>query len=200
MDLLQGAFEDLVQQLMAHDFAVRDHFLSEELTASLWVNLQIHLDRNEMKKAGVGKQQLHQLNTDIRRDLICWIEDSSKDPAEKELLHHIRSFIQYLNETCYTGIRNFECHYAWYDKGSFYKKHLDQFKSDQGRKFSLVIYLNENWDERDGGELVLYLPSGRTSILPVGGRAVFFKSDLIEHEVLESFRPRMSIAGWLKNV
>jgi SM-20-related protein len=90
-----------------------------------------------------------------------------------------------------------ECHYAYYDTGSFYKKHIDQFRSDSGRKYSMVLYLNENWQPHMGGQLVLYADQD-VQIDPLGGRMVFFKSDKIAHEVLLSNAPRLSIAGWLK--
>lgn len=95
-----------------------------------------------------------------------------------------------------------EFHYARYDLGSFYKRHLDQFKSHRGRKYSLVIYLNEEWKEEDGGNLRLYLENDRVEdVYPVGGRAVFFKSDELEHEVMPApERSRLSVAGWLKSV
>ena len=64
------------------------------------------------------------------------------------------------------------------------------------------MYLNEDWLESDGGQLALYHPDGtQENVLPVSGRAVFFESDKVEHEVHPSFnRYRLSIAGWLKQV
>ena len=116
-------------------------------------------------------------------------------------MEKIKKLIHYLNSTCYTRINHFEFHYAWYDPGSFYKRHLDQFKSNRGRKFSLVIYLNDNWQQTDAGNLRLYLDGHDIDLFPVGGRAVFFKSDEVEHEVMPSpIRPRISIAGWLKSM
>jgi SM-20-related protein len=109
-------------------------------------------------------------------------------------------FLRYLNLTCYTGLNTGEFHYAWYDIGSFYKKHLDQFRTDSGRKYSIVVYLNENWTDEDGGQLLLYIGGKTIRINPEGGRIVFFESDKIEHEVLSSKRPRMSVTGWLKKV
>jgi SM-20-related protein len=110
----------------------------------------------------------------------------------------VTAFIDYLNQTCYTGINDFEFHYAFYEAGSFYQRHLDQFRADLGRKFSLVTYLNDNWSDDDGGKLSLYLQDRDVSIFPYGGRSVFFKSDEVEHEVHLAGRSRISIAGWLK--
>jgi len=78
---------------------------------------------------------------------------------------------------------------------------LDQFKSEKGRKFSIVLYLNHDWKAEDGGTLSLYPTKGdQREISPLEGRIVFFRSDEMEHEVYPSFtRERNSIAGWLKN-
>jgi len=63
------------------------------------------------------------------------------------------------------------------------------------------MYLNENWETRDGGQLSLYTSKGEVRLIPDGGRIVFFKSDETEHEVHPSMgRYRLSIAGWLKSV
>ncbi len=115
-------------------------------------------------------------------------------------MEQVNSLIAYLNVTCYTGINDVEFHYAYYARGSFYKRHLDQFKTDSGRKFSLVTYLNDNWQPEDGGALVLYVDEKPITLYPNAGRTVFFKSELVEHEVKPSNRDRLSIAGWLKRI
>jgi SM-20-related protein len=106
--------------------------------------------------------------------------------------------VNFLNTTCFTGINDYEFHYALYEKGSFYKKHLDQFKGNNSRQFTLIFYLNEDWESGDGGELRVYIDNAYRDIQPNNQKAVFFKSSEIEHEVLESQTQRMSITGWLR--
>ncbi|MFD2634174.1 2OG-Fe(II) oxygenase [Pedobacter mendelii] len=108
------------------------------------------------------------------------------------------SFILHLNQTCYTGITGYEFHYTMYQKGSFYKKHYDQFKNNGSRKYSMIIYLNIGWKLGDGGELCIYKKGIAQNISPVNCKSVFFKSDKLEHEVLTTNVVRMSITGWLK--
>ena len=110
----------------------------------------------------------------------------------------MNAFVQHLNRYYYTGIRSFEFHYARYDVGSFYKKHIDQFRTDSGRKFSMITYLNDDWRDHDGGELVLYQQEEK-KVIPQGGSTVIFKADELPHEVLPAKRVRRSITGWLKN-
>jgi SM-20-related protein len=84
-----------------------------------------------------------------------------------------------------------------YPPGSYYKRHLDQFKKDDHRKLSVICYLNENWKEEEGGQLRIYLPDKDIDVLPIAGRLVCFRSDQLEHEVLRATRPRLSITGWI---
>jgi SM-20-related protein len=107
-------------------------------------------------------------------------------------------FVAYLNSTCYTGITGYEFHYALYETGSFYKRHLDQFRSNKSRAFSMIMYLNADWETKDGGELCVYHADRIQTIAPENGKCVFFRSNELEHEVLVTHKPRLSITGWLK--
>jgi SM-20-related protein len=109
--------------------------------------------------------------------------------------------MQYLNRTCYLGLKDFEAHYAVYPPETFYKRHLDQFKYNDHRKITFITYLNENWKTTDGGEICLYLPGANgeetVKFLPEAGRFLLFRSDLLEHEVKITQRERYSITGWM---
>jgi SM-20-related protein len=86
-----------------------------------------------------------------------------------------------------------------YESGDFYLKHLDQFKNNPSRKYSMISYLNSNWHESDGGELLIHQTNNNQKIAPTQGKTVFFKSDELVHEVLVTQKTRMSITGWLKS-
>ncbi len=194
-------FEILIDGLINKGVGSCDFFFEPETVRGLRANLLRHFCKGEMRPAGVGKNFDYTKNAAIRGDLIRWVDKSSSDPFESLFLNKVQQFISHMNATCYTGINDFEFHYALYETGSFYKRHLDQFKSDKGRLFSFVLYLNEDWVESDGGRISLYLEEGEMTLLPTEGRVVFFKSDQTEHEVHPSMnRPRLSIAGWLKRV
>ena len=190
-------FELLIQRILDNNYATLPGFFEDSLIGGLRNNLRQRHEEGRMHPAGVGKHFTFQKNLKVRGDVISWIDETNPDEYEREFLHIIESFYRYLNRTCYTGINGFEFHYALYEQGSFYKRHLDQFQQDRGRRFSVVTYLNENWTPDDGGQLVLYVDGAETTIFPEGGRVVFFKADEIEHEVKPAGIDRMSIAGWL---
>lgn len=198
----EARFEALIQGLLSEGHGTCADFIDSLTANGLRSNLMNHKQSGDMRPAGISRQFDYQRNAEVRGDVIRWIENDTSDVFELLVLSRIQAFITYLNRTCYTAINDFEFHYAYYEQGSFYKRHLDQFKSDKGRKYSLVMYLNEDWLESDGGQLSLYHPDGtQENVLPVSGRAVFFESDKVEHEVHPSLnRYRLSIAGWLKQV
>ncbi len=202
MNQNEQQFEKLISEVIDRNYGMCDDFLDGNLLDGLRANLLNFHEGGMMHPAGVGRHFDFTKNLEVRGDVIRWIEEDSTDPFERELMDKISHFIRHLNTTCYTRLNQMEFHYAFYESGSFYKRHLDQFKSHRGRKFSLVIYLNDGWEESDGGNLRLYLDGERVeNVFPVGGRAVFFRSDELEHEVMPSLeRPRISIAGWLKSV
>jgi SM-20-related protein len=194
-------FELLIQGLIDHQYGCCDDFMTSSGIDGLRSNIQSLSESGILKSSGVGNRDNFQQDKTIRGDKINWIEEDSEDESEIAYLKKIGRFINHLNNSCFTSIKSYESHYASYEKNSFYKRHLDQFKNQKGRQFSIILYLNEDWKEEDGGNLCLYLENGELKkIAPFGGRMIFFKSDETEHEVLPSFyRTRNSIAGWLKN-
>lgn len=194
-------FESLIQGLIDNDYGCCNDFIDASTIIGLRTNLETLGEIGRLKPSGIGNKSAFHQDKKIRGDKINWIASQSQDPFEMIYLKKIENFILYLNRTCYSSILSFESHYSAYDKLNFYKKHLDQFKTEKGRKFSIVLYLNDNWTEEDGGHLTLHQKNGElVNISPLGGRMVFFRSDEMEHEVHPSFtRSRSSIAGWMKN-
>ena len=154
-----------------------------------------------MATAGIGNALAKTNTVSVRTDRTSWLEAGTKNSAELEFLEIIERFIAYLNQTCYTGLNASEFHYALYEEGSFYGRHKDQFRNNNNRKYSMISYLNENWVESNGGQLVIHHEERiAQSILPLNCRTVFFQSEILEHEVLKANRSRMSVTGWLKRI
>lgn len=197
--MVEELFEKAIGRVIDSGYAVCDYFIEDKLVKGLRHNLKTLFNNDDLKLAGIGKWDHFQKDRSIRNDRIHWISDQSENTFEKEFLRLVDQFVNYLNSTCFTGIKTYEFHYALYQKGAFYKKHIDQFTNDIGRKYTMIFYLNEDWKGGDGGELVLYFANSEVKILPVAGRLVFFESHKIEHEVKPAKRERMSVTGWLKN-
>lgn len=197
---MNNPFDILIDSYLENKVGIDIGFLSPELSTGLQQNI-VQLQKDELlKAAGIGNELVKDEAQKIRSDKIYWMDNVHPNVFEKEFLVHVENFIDRLNETCYAGINGYEFHYAVYEEGSFYKRHKDQFKNDSERKFSLINYLNTNWHEADGGQLHIYQDDTVQKISPDSGKAVFFKSDEMEHEVTVASRARMSVTGWLKRV
>ena len=194
-------FEKLIEGLIDDNYGCCNDFILPAIVTGLRRNIQALSESGSMEPSGIGNKADFQNDKGIRGDKINWIKEQSTNQFELVYLKKVEKFISYLNKTCYTSIQSFESHYSNYEKKSFYKRHIDQFKTEKGRKYSIVLYLNQNWKEEDGGMLSLYpKDEEQINISPLGGRMVFFRSDEMEHEVHASFtRERRSIACWLKD-
>jgi SM-20-related protein len=195
---LEQSFDTLIDSFLLDNVGIADDFLSVALAAHLKDNL-IGLYRDkQMQSAGTGNDALVVHDKLYRSDKIYWLDRKHDDVHENSFFDLMDRFVVYLNSTCYTGITGYEFHYALYEKGSFYKKHIDQFKNNGSRQYSMIMYLNVDWVTADGGELCIHHPDSIQNISPDNGKSVFFKSSELEHEVLLANKARMSITGWLK--
>lgn len=197
---MQEKFDVLLNSYLDTSVGMDTNFITEALSKGLQQNIA-ELQRSEqMFAAGIGNADKKDNKQTMRSDQIYWLDKSHNNTFENEFLNQIEDFIGYMNETCYTGITDYEFHYAVYETGSYYHRHKDQFQNDDNRKFSLINYLNPNWINDDGGQLLLYQNNAIQSIAPKSQTAVFFKSNETEHEVAVANKKRMSITGWLKVV
>jgi len=188
-------FESVADGLADQGYAIVDQFLIQSEVEAIIKDEKIKLDIESFQKAGIGKHG-KQIN-EVRGDYIKWIESDEASPSLQLYIQRIRDLIQYLNHSLFLSLKDFEVHRTVYPVGTFYKRHLDQFKQNDHRKLSLICYLNENWDETHGGQLRMHLPSGTLDVFPNGGKLVCFRSDMIEHEVLPATRERYSLTGWI---
>lgn len=195
---MNDTFDELIDSYIDNQVGISDRFLSDALALSLTANLKNLYTGNQLSHAGTGNETLAVLNTLVRGDKIHWLDRKHNDATENTFFDLMDSFVLYLNSTCYTGITGYEFHYTLYETGSFYKKHLDQFKNNASRQYSMIMYLNVDWLAIDGGELCIYQNGSSELISPMNSKGVFFKSSDLEHEVLLCNKARMSITGWLK--
>ncbi|MEP6674162.1 MAG: 2OG-Fe(II) oxygenase [Ferruginibacter sp.] len=195
---MYNQFDLLIDSYLDHNVGFDAGFLNKHLSDGLQQHLLQLQEDNQMITAGIGNDRLKDDGQKMRGDSIYWMDKKHTNVFEQEFLTLVEEFIRHLNRTCYAGINGYEFHYAIYEKGTAYKRHKDQFKNDDTRKFSLINYLNDDWLETDGGELMLFQNNNIERIAPHAQSAVFFKSDEMEHEVNCSSRTRMSITGWLK--
>lgn len=192
-------YELLTDDLCAKCYHIIDNFLPQADYEAL-VDKATRLNEHGLyQQAKIGSQADIQQNEQIRTDSIYWIDDKSEEPCTQAYFNTVNGLAKHLNQSLFLSLSEFETHFASYPPGTFYKKHIDQFKTTSNRKISCVYYLNDRWSESFGGALRLYNPQDAliTQTFPIGNRFICFKSEL-PHEVCLTHQTRYSITGWLK--
>ena len=190
-------FEQIVDDLTEKGFSVTDSFLDDsEIEAILSVdefkNKMLHF-----KKAGIGNSASLKINESVRGDYISWVDTKKAHLSISVYVNRLKALQVYLNKTLFLSLKDIELHLTSYPVGSYYRRHVDQFKQQDHRKISVILYLNRDWRSEQGGQLRVYSQSNEIDIFPVAGRLVCMRSDLIEHEVLPASRERLSVTGWM---
>ncbi len=196
--------ESVLNSLETQGWAYSDTLIKAPLRANLLQVAQLFWERGLFHAAHIGHLATKKADPVIRGDQICWLDAHMPETAIQDFLALFTRLQNTLNTTYFMGLRSQELHFARYDPGFGYKKHLDQHRNSPHRKISTVLYLNESWTTEDGGELCLYESEqspreNATRITPAPGRLVIFRSDLVWHEVLPGQKPRWSLTGWLRD-
>ncbi|SIS94963.1 2OG-Fe(II) oxygenase [Neptunomonas antarctica] len=194
--LTEETLDLVAKELSQHGFIVLKSALSAELVRHLLTIAAAHV--TQFQPAGIGREKKHHLNNTIRTDKIRWMDPSNI--TESAYLGEMETLRKAMNKRLFMGLFDYEANFAHYPPGAFYKKHLDAFKGQTNRVLTTVFYLNENWDETDGGDLVVYNLDNQIirHIKPDAGTLVIFLSDEFPHEVSKVFKDRYSIAGWFR--
>ena len=194
---ISTCLEQIADGLADKSYAIVDHFLSLTEVSNILATDEFKNSKLHFKKAGIGRQHEKQVVEAIRGDYIQWVDPQSVSPSIKLYFEKLTSVIQFLNRSLYLSLKDSEIHLTRYPVGTFYKKHIDQFRNDDHRKLSVICYLNADWKEGEGGQLRMHLENGALDVFPEAGKLICFRSDKVEHEVLPATRERFSLTGWL---
>ncbi|MDH0304586.1 MULTISPECIES: 2OG-Fe(II) oxygenase [unclassified Pseudomonas] len=188
----------IVDDLATRGWSQQNLFLPDALVRELALECRRRYAEGDLNPAGVGRGAAQEVREAIRGDQIQWL-----DPGESEVcdryLGAMDGLRQAINQGLFLGLEDFECHFALYPPGAFYKRHLDRFRDDDRRMVSAVFYLNDAWQPEDGGQLRMFLKGGvEHDVQPVAGSLVVFLSGDVPHEVLPAGRERLSLTGWFR--
>lgn len=190
----------IADDLYVQGWSICPDYVPENLRAALLADLAAQEEAGRLTLAAVGRDAAQTVETAIRNDRTLWL--AGRDPAPAAYLDLMGRLRLDLNRRLILGLFEYEAHYARYDTGGFYRKHVDALHGERNRVVSTVTYLTPNWVESDGGHLVLYdaVDQDReiARVLPVAGTLAVFLSEDVPHEVLPPARPRNSIAGWFR--
>jgi SM-20-related protein len=188
----------VVDDLATRGWSEQANFLPADLVRALATECRRRAAEGELNPAGVGRGAAQEVREAIRGDHILWLDPGESDVCDQYLdaMDELRLAI---NQGLFIGLEDYECHFALYPPGAFYRRHLDRFRDDDRRAVSAVFYLNENWQPGDGGELRMFLADEVVrDVQPTAGTLVVFLSGDIPHEVLAARRDRLSLTGWFR--
>lgn len=187
----------IAAQLRERDYLVIPGAITADAIAALRNELLQFREQGRLQPAAVGHGNARQLATQTRSDLTCWLTGETE--VQQLWLATMKSLRETLNEQLMLGLVEYECHYACYSPGSFYRRHVDAFRGNDARQVSTVLYLNPDWSATDGGQLCLYREQELLeTVMPHAGTLVVFLTENVPHEVLVANRERLSIAGWMR--
>lgn len=220
---------DDTRDLNKNGYVILDNFISSDLALELKSDVANLRSKGKFKIAKIGQDSTNTLNTDIRVAETCFLgetklQDVPNGARQKlyDILDGVRSDLSgnpLLDEVDSNGQLEkaapsldpslSELLYAHYPLGGFYRRHVDSVQNSASvlRTYSLLLYLNDEWKESDGGCLRIHLDSGGDylpineepnfiDVEPKASTLVLFKSDKIPHEVLDTTVERNAVVGW----
>ena len=195
---MEQYFQKIAASLEQEGFALTDELFDLRLSGELAAEAQALFEHGALREAQIGKGTEQQRLNSVRGDRIRWLQKENLTTAQQQYWESIDGLRMFLSEYFRMSLPWFESHLATYPPGTFYQRHLDQFRETTNRVFSMILYLNKDWQPAHGGQLRLYLEDRIIDVEPWLGQFICFRSDLIEHEVLATTQNRYSITGWMR--
>lgn len=211
--------DDDLNDLDENGYVVIPNFISDEFTSSICNDIYQLRSKKHFKVARIGQSSTNKLNTEIRVAETCFIDNTRTDrdsmlpPSEART--NLCDSLENLRQDLAASLGNpldstlTELLYAYYPSGGFYRRHRDAIPGSASnlRSYSLLLYLNQNWQPSDGGYLRMHMDEGEDflpegaepdfmDVEPRAGTLVLFESDMVPHEVLDTSEERMAVVGW----
>jgi len=219
--------DSILSELDTKNYVVIPNYLPNDLVTALRNDVAHLRSCNQFKIAKIGQDATNTLDEGIRVAETCFLgkgklSDVPQGGDARDTLYDVIEELRRtlsgnsaldpssINEVAPALDANLsELLYAYYPNGGFYRRHLDAIPQSVSilRSYSLLLYLNVDWKEGDGGNLRIHLDSGGDAkppgeadnfvdVRPEGGTLVLFRSDVVAHEVLDTVKERMAVVGW----
>ena len=199
--LLELQIPRLIESLGEQGWVELTEAFSRRQCQQLLATLEERYVDGRFREARIGQGSNEVLRADIRSDTIEWIEKDDPQISVQTWLKEVDELRCLLNEAFFLSTETYECHFSCYEIGGAYQKHYDRIRGKSTRVLSIILFLNENWQDEDDGRLLIYESKDpkklAATIKPELGTLLIFDSDKIPHEVQVTKRRRLSLTGWL---
>lgn len=150
--------------------------------------------KNTNSLQSLNSQETNTGPTEINNFILL---NSQVDPTSSQwhYIHQIEKLRYFLNREDHFDLSNMVLT-AFLSSPSFYQELVDNIDQEMNKFLTVVLFLNQNWQPRNGGQLRLYLKHKFIDIEPIGGRLVTYFSNNFHHEILPFRQDHFSLSGW----
>ncbi|GLI61955.1 hypothetical protein VaNZ11_004518, partial [Volvox africanus] len=221
-DKVNEILQKVADTLDAYGYAVLDNYISDAVIKGSRAELRVMEPHYSPGMIWVGKEAEAgaQISvSSVRGDIVLWLDDQAlnatafvKDGVRRECSFlQLQQMLADVDELVFEGLRPRLSYLAglhrrsdammavYPGKGTRFAKHVDNTTMD-GRRLTVLTYLNPGWLEKQGGALRLFpIRKGAApvvDILPVSGRVALFLSAEVAHEVMPAYAPRHAVTLW----
>ncbi|KAG2443684.1 hypothetical protein HXX76_002032 [Chlamydomonas incerta] len=202
--------DQVAASLDAYGYAVLDNYISEDAIRAARKELGVMQEHYSPGLIWVGKEAEAgaQISvSSVRGDVVLWLDDQAlgatafvKDGVRRPCgFLQLQQLLADVDELVFEGLRPRLAYLAglhrrsdammaiYPGKGARFAKHIDNTTMD-GRRLTVLTYLNPGWKEEQGGALRLFPvregAAPQVDVLPVAGRVAVFLSAEVAHEVM----------------
>jgi SM-20-related protein len=124
----------IIDGLVSDSYIIIENALDEGVVTQL-----LHKAQEEQfyKKAAISKDTKEHIDTTKRSDKTKWLNEDDKETAP--FFDFTNSLKNSLNRELFLGLSYYEAHFAIYEEGDFYEKHLDAFKNSKNKVVTTVL-------------------------------------------------------------
>ncbi|GIM03309.1 hypothetical protein Vretimale_8065 [Volvox reticuliferus] len=221
-DKVNEILQKVADTLDAYGYAVLDNYITDAAIKGSRAELRVMEPHYSPGMIWVGKEAETgaQISVSaVRGDVVLWLDDQALNATAfvKDGVRRQCSFLQLqqmladVDELVFEGLRPRLSYLAglhrrsdammavYPGKGARFAKHVDNTTMD-GRRLTVLTYLNPDWQEKQGGALRLFpIREGAApvvDVLPVAGRVALFLSAEVAHEVMPAYAPRHAVTLW----
>lgn len=204
----------IVKKLLENNFAVYDGFVDPSEADALRAEVKSYYDGGRMRDGEIGTSPGEDpkkggVRPEMRTDKVVWLEGSEPFVGKFMKRHILRADIlaQKINilleavkpEESWEGCGRSKIMATVYpENGGRYVAHYDN-PDRNGRKITVILYLNQNWKPGDGGTLRMKTKGKSYDVAPLHNRLLVFWSDRrCPHEVLPTAKAkdRFAVTIW----
>merc|ERR1712118_527776 len=218
----EEVFDLVGKALKEQSFCILDDFLPDHVVENLHRGIYDSKEQMVTGATGAAGKVLNEqgysakldrtLNERRRGDLITFCDDGTQPgsmPGCLELQKAVDGFVEGLKSSDavaerlrYVDFAN-GAMFAIYPGGaSRYVRHVDNSLSIDGRRLTVILYLNKDWQPEHGGQIRLFEPTVtstqvKTDVDPLWNRLlIFWSNDEVPHEVLSAYVDRAAVSIW----